>query len=98
MTILTLSHAQHLAVFGLTERKCASGLECLRAYHYEYDEKNKLLKSQAEHDWSSHAALPFICLYGRHGVERSATDKCKFKTYTPKAFSQKKIIIKINVV
>ena len=40
--------------------KCARGLECLRAYHYEFDEKNNLLKSKPEHDWSSHASSAFI--------------------------------------
>lgn len=40
--------------------KCARGLECARAYHYEFDEKNNLLKSKPEHDWSSHASSALI--------------------------------------
>ena len=42
------------------EEKCKRGLECIRAYHYEFNEKNNLLKSKPEHEWSSHAASAFI--------------------------------------
>lgn len=67
--------------------KCQRGLECLRAYHYEYDEKNKLLKSKPEHDWSSHASSAFI--YAMMAATESSEAqqvRVKFKTYTPKAF------------
>ena len=70
--------------------KCQRGLECLRAYHYEYDEKNKLLKSKPEHDWSSHASSAFI--YAMMAATESSEAqqvKVKFKTYVPKAFRQK---------
>lgn len=39
--------------------KCKDGLERLRAYHYKYDEKNKIFSRQPEHDFSSHAADAF---------------------------------------
>lgn len=71
----------------IDREKCQRGLECLRAYHYEYDEKNKLLKSKPEHDWSSHASSAFI--YALMAATESAeaqTLQVKFKTYTPKAF------------
>lgn len=67
--------------------KCKRGLECLRAYHYEYDEKNKLLKSKPEHDWSSHSSSAFI--YALMGASESAEAqglKVKFKTFVPKEF------------
>lgn len=67
--------------------KCQRGLECLRAYHYEYDEKNKLLKTKPEHDWSSHASSAFI--YAMMAATESSEAQqisVKFKTYTPKAF------------
>lgn len=67
--------------------KCQRGLECLRAYHYEYDEKNKLLKSRPEHDWSSHASSAFV--YAMMAATESSEMqqlRVKFKTYTPKAF------------
>ncbi len=36
--------------------RCAAGLECLRAYHYEYDEETKTYSNKPEHDFSSHGA------------------------------------------
>lgn len=71
----------------IDREKCARGLECLRAYHYEYDEKNKLLKTRPEHDWSSHSSSAFI--YALMSVTENAEYdqvKVKFKTYTPEAF------------
>ena len=71
----------------IDREKCARGLECLRAYHYEYDEKNKLLKSKPEHDWSSHSSSAFI--YALMGATESAEVqgfKVKFKTFVPKEF------------
>ncbi len=73
----------------IDRNKCERGLECLRAYHYEYDSKNKLLKSRPEHDWSSHASSAFIyaCMAATESAEANQV-KVKFKTYTPKAFRQ----------
>ena len=71
--------------------KCQRGLECLRAYHYEYDERNRLLKNKPEHDWSSHSASAFI--YAMMAATESAEMervRVKFKTYTPKEFRQNK--------
>lgn len=42
------------------EQKCKRGLECLRAFHYEFDKKNNNLKSKPCHDWSSHGSDAFI--------------------------------------
>ena len=36
--------------------KCAKGLEALRSYHAEWDDKAKTPKKNPKHDWSSHAA------------------------------------------
>ena len=71
--------------------KCQRGLECLRAYHYEYDERNRLLKNKPEHDWSSHSASAFI--YAMMAATESAEMervRVKFKTYTPKEFRRDK--------
>ena len=75
----------------IDREKCARGLECLRAYHYEYDEKNKLLKSRPEHDWSSHASSAFIyaCMAATESSEAQEVS-VKFKTYTPKEFRSNK--------
>lgn len=40
-------------------RKCSRGLEALKLYHSEFDEKLGTLKPKPVHDWSSHAADAF---------------------------------------
>lgn len=69
------------------QEKCARLLECLAAYHYEYDEKNKLLKDRPKHDWSSHAADAFIYSLIAEAEQVEVQTKISFKTFTPKAFS-----------
>lgn len=39
--------------------KCERGLNALRAYRAEYDEKHKVIKPRPLHDWSSHASDAF---------------------------------------
>ena len=68
------------------EKKCERGLECLRAYHYEYDEKNRLLKDKPCHDWSSHSSSAFIYAMMAETEQIELQTHINFKTYTPKAF------------
>lgn len=72
------------------EEKCQRGLECLRAYHYEYDEKNKLLRNKPEHDWSSHSSSAFIYALIAKTEQLDVKLRVKFKSYTPKAFRKTK--------
>ena len=39
--------------------KCKAGLECLRQYRADYDEKARVFRDGPKHDWSSHAADSF---------------------------------------
>jgi hypothetical protein len=39
--------------------KCRQGIEALRQYRAEYDEKLKVFKNAPRHDWTSHAADAF---------------------------------------
>lgn len=39
--------------------RCASGLEALRQYRTEYDDKTRAFKDRPRHDWTSHAADAF---------------------------------------
>src|SRR5581483_11679919 len=41
------------------ETKCRKGLEALRQYRTEFDEKRKTFKNAPLHDWTSHAADAF---------------------------------------
>lgn len=38
------------------QASCKTGLECLRQYRTEYDEKARAFKDNPKHDWTSHAA------------------------------------------
>lgn len=49
--------------------KCARGIDCLRMYRSEYDDKNKVLRTRPLHDWASHGADAFRC--GVMGAEES---------------------------
>lgn len=68
------------------EKKCQRGLECLRAYHYEYDDKNKLLKDKPCHDWSSHSSSAFIYAMMAETEQIEVTTHFNFKPFTPEAF------------
>ena len=75
----------------IDREKCARGLQCLRAYHYEYDEKNKLLKDKPEHDWSSHSSSAFIyALMAAQESTEAQQVNIQFKTFVPKEFRTKK--------
>ena len=70
------------------EAKCQRGLECLRAYHYEYDEKNKLLKDKPCHDWASHSSSAFIYAMMAETENVEVQTHFNFKTYTPGVFQK----------
>lgn len=40
---------------------CGRGIECLRMYRAEFDEKHNVLKSRPLHDWASHGADAMRC-------------------------------------
>lgn len=70
------------------EKKCQRGLECLRAYHYEYDDKNKLLKDKPCHDWSSHSSSAFIYAMMAETEQVQVETKINFKSFTPEVFTK----------
>ena len=52
------------------EKKCKLGLNALRCYHKEWDDKRMEFKAKPFHDWSSHAADAFIYLAVGHVDEQ----------------------------
>lgn len=40
-------------------KRCSRGIECLREYHREWDDKRKVFHDRPFHDWSSHGADAF---------------------------------------
>jgi hypothetical protein len=53
--------------------KCARGLDALRLYRSDYDEKLRVLQAGPVHDWTSHAADAFR--YLAMGMERGTGAK-----------------------
>jgi phage terminase large subunit len=54
------------------------GLDCLRMYRAEYDDKNMTLKTRPLHDWASHGADAFRCgIMGLQQVVRVSLPKFK---------------------
>jgi len=50
--------------------KCYNGLEALRAYRADYDEKAKTFHDRPKHDWSSHCFAPETNVLTRYGTRR----------------------------
>ena len=48
-----------LASCWFDEDKCRRGLNALKSYHKEYDEKDKTYRNHPEHDWSSNGSDAF---------------------------------------
>jgi hypothetical protein len=57
--------------------KCRDGLEALRHYRTEFDEKAKVFKPRPLHDWSSHAADAMR--YAAQGYRDMAIQRVKEK-------------------
>jgi len=51
------------------EANCARGIDCLRMYRSEFDDKHQVLKPRPLHDWASHGADAFRC--GVMGAEET---------------------------
>lgn len=57
--------------------RCAQGLNALRQYRAEYDEKNRTFRLKPVHDWSSHASDAFR--YGAmHKPAKTTWEKLKY--------------------
>jgi len=62
--------------------KCGRGLDALKSYHKEYDEKNKVYKNRPHHDWSSHAADAFRYFAVSHRSPTAAAPKQDFSNWS----------------
>jgi phage terminase large subunit len=58
-------------------KRCAQGLESLRAYRTEWDEKARAFKKTPEHNWASHAAdaWRYLSLSWRAPMREPVEDK-----------------------
>lgn len=66
--------------FWFDETHCAHGIDCLRMYRAEFDEKNQVLRPRPLHDWASHSADAFG--YAVMGGEEPRKDTEDFKIDT----------------
>lgn len=48
--------------------RCADGIEALRQYRTEYDEKTRAFKDTPKHDWTSHCFTGDTLILTRHGM------------------------------
>jgi phage terminase large subunit len=81
LTILTQHHIEDginaarltIPTCVFDETKCERGLEALRQYRYEYDDKLATLKQNPVHDWASHGADAFryLCEGLARGIGKS---------------------------
>lgn len=58
-----------LAKMWFDTERCGRGLQCLRNYRREFDDKRKVFKDKPLHDWTSHAAdaLRYFCIMRQIG-------------------------------
>ena len=59
---------------------CARGIDALNSYHKEWDEKNKVFKKKAHHDWSSHGADAFRYMAVGYNEKLKLTDATPLPT------------------
>jgi phage terminase large subunit len=69
------------------EEKCARLLECLAAYSYEYDEKNKILRDKPKHDFASHAADAFMYSLIAETEQVEVQTNFNIKPFVPEVFT-----------
>lgn len=47
---------RRLSTLYIDKTKCARAVKCIKNYHKDYDEVNKVYRNNPKHDWSSHCA------------------------------------------
>lgn len=62
---------------------CKNGIEALRQYRAEYDEKTRAYKDRPRHDWTSHTADAFRYLAMAWRSQRAIPDKPKEPQFKP---------------
>lgn len=62
--------------------KCAEGIEALKQYRADFDEKLRTFKDNPRHDWASHSADAFryLAMAWRHDIAKIEKPKPKLKT------------------
>jgi hypothetical protein len=76
--------------FWFDQTKCKYGLEALRQYRTEFDEKLKVFKNTPKHDWTSHTADAFryAAMAWRELVPETKTEDAIKAMIRPKTLNQ----------
>lgn len=79
-----------LAHCWFEKTRCADGIEALRQYRSEFDEKTKTFRNIPRHDWSSHSADAFryLCMAYREIVGEDPKKDPIQEMLKPKTFKQ----------
>jgi phage terminase large subunit len=66
--------------FNTQNEQVSQGVECLRQYHFKYDDKLKIMSKEPVHDWSSHAcdAFEIIGQVWQEEIKPAAKEPPKF--------------------
>jgi hypothetical protein len=68
--------------------KCHDGLEALRAYRADYDDKRKVFTDRPRHDWASHGCLTGDAIVlTDHGLRRIDQMKAGDRVWTPAGYA-----------
>ena len=72
--------------FWFDATRCKQGLEALRQYRADYDEKTKAFKNAPRHDWTSHAADAFryMAMAWKHMAPAKPVERPKHLVYEAK--------------
>jgi len=62
---------------------CFRGINCLRNYRKDWDEKNKIFRSMPKHDWSSHGSDSFRTFAVGHRMFRPSPPQSSFGGIKP---------------
>ncbi len=68
--------------------RCADGIEALRQYQAEYDEKQRTFKDSPRHDWSSHTADAFRYMAMAYREITAPKDEPKPDPFAPPTMAQ----------
>lgn len=69
------------------DKKCARGIEALRQYRTEYDDKAKTFRNRPLHDWTSHAADAFRYLARGLPEMRLSRERRRYSGHTSRGDS-----------
>ena len=69
------------------EEKCQNGINALQNWHFEWDEKTRMLSKTAIHDWSSHGSKAFAYVAVAHEPESEWTPAKRYEQKQKRARS-----------